>query len=41
MRLHAGPGGEDLTPREVAELQAALTAWLRHQRDPGTGAGAR
>ncbi|GLX21479.1 hypothetical protein [Streptomyces lavendulae] len=41
VRLHAGPGGEDLTHREVAELQAALTAWLRHQRGPGTGAGAR
>ncbi|MFF5705300.1 hypothetical protein ACFY7H_22780 [Streptomyces sp. NPDC012794] len=41
VRLHAGAVGEDLTHREVAELQAALTAWLRHQRRPGTGAGAR
>ncbi|AZM87331.1 hypothetical protein [Streptomyces sp. W1SF4] len=41
VRLHAGPGGADLTHREVAELQAALTAWLRHQRGPGAGARAR
>ncbi|WP_405982695.1 hypothetical protein [Streptomyces sp. NBC_00158] len=41
VRLHAGPAGEQLSHREVAELQAALTAWLRHHRGPGTGAGAR
>ncbi|MEV7416600.1 hypothetical protein [Streptomyces sp. NPDC089919] len=34
VRLHVGPAGENLTPREVADLQAALSAWLRHQRQP-------
>ncbi|MEU8436612.1 hypothetical protein AB0F18_27640 [Streptomyces sp. NPDC029216] len=34
VRLHVGPVGEELTHREVAELQAALTAWLRHRRHP-------
>ncbi|MCY0929442.1 hypothetical protein OTB20_25230 [Streptomyces sp. H27-H1] len=29
VRLHVGPSGEDLTPREIADLQAALAAWLR------------
>lgn len=32
VRLHAGTTSETLDPREVAELQAALTAWLRHQQ---------
>ncbi|KIF02741.1 hypothetical protein PL81_28195, partial [Streptomyces sp. RSD-27] len=41
VRLNVGPAGEDLSHREVAELQAALTAWLRHQRRPGAGSGAR
>ncbi|GAA0289093.1 hypothetical protein GCM10010302_29270 [Streptomyces polychromogenes] len=42
VRLSVGHVGEDLTHREVAELQAALTAWLRHRRRPGTaGSGTR
>ncbi|MEU3405140.1 hypothetical protein ABZ766_14540 [Streptomyces sp. NPDC006670] len=41
VRLRVGRTGEDLTPGEVAELQAALTAWLRHQRRPGAGSAAR
>ncbi|RKT02552.1 hypothetical protein BX286_0460 [Streptomyces sp. 3211.6] len=41
VRLRVGRAGEDLTPGEVAELQAALTAWLRHQRRPGAGSAAR
>ncbi|MCF3180535.1 hypothetical protein IPZ70_11400 [Streptomyces polychromogenes] len=41
VRLRVGQAGEDLTPREVAELQAALTAWLRHQGRPGAGSAAR
>ncbi|MFE9636324.1 hypothetical protein [Streptomyces sp. NPDC006463] len=38
VRLHVGTVGEDLTHRQVAELQAALTAWLRHQQRTPTGA---
>ncbi|MEV6582715.1 hypothetical protein AB0M92_31650 [Streptomyces sp. NPDC051582] len=39
VRLRAGTTSEDLDPREVAELQAALTAWLRHrQRTKSAGA---
>ncbi|MER6215407.1 hypothetical protein ABT213_15230 [Streptomyces sp. NPDC001674] len=37
VRLHVGRVGEDLSPGEVAELQAALTAWLRHRQAPRTG----
>ncbi|MFD0268040.1 hypothetical protein ACFVGY_15880 [Streptomyces sp. NPDC127106] len=29
VRLHVGPAGEALTRQEVADLQAALSAWLR------------
>ncbi|MFJ9644058.1 hypothetical protein ACWEPM_16935 [Streptomyces sp. NPDC004244] len=29
VRLHVGPSGEALTRQEVADLQAALSAWLR------------
>ncbi|WP_051795144.1 hypothetical protein [Streptomyces sp. NRRL S-87] len=35
VRLHAGPVGADLSHREVADLQAALTAWLRHRGPRG------
>ncbi|MFH7599690.1 hypothetical protein WDV06_32010 [Streptomyces racemochromogenes] len=41
VRLNVGRVGETLSHREVAELQAALTAWLRHQRGSGAGSGAR
>ncbi|MFJ8018387.1 hypothetical protein [Streptomyces sp. NPDC096339] len=39
VRLHVGTVGETLTPREVAELQAALTAWLHHQQRTPAGGG--
>lgn len=39
VRLHVGPSGEALTHREVADLQAALAAWLRLNPTPdGPGA---
>ncbi|WP_327258241.1 hypothetical protein [Streptomyces sp. NBC_01244] len=38
VRLQVGAGGEALAHREVAELQAALTAWLRLNPAPGTPA---
>ncbi|WP_327359920.1 hypothetical protein [Streptomyces sp. NBC_01296] len=37
VRLHAGTTSQTLDPREVAELQAALTAWLRHQQSGPAG----
>lgn len=38
VRLNVGAGGETLTHGEVAELQAALTAWLRLNPAPGSAA---
>ncbi|MFD3681505.1 hypothetical protein [Streptomyces sp. NPDC058613] len=38
VRLQVGAGAEALAHREVAELQAALTAWLRLNPAPGTPA---
>ncbi|MFE5767011.1 hypothetical protein ACFQ7O_01390 [Streptomyces sp. NPDC056485] len=35
VRLHTDTANTALDPREVAELQAALTAWLRHQQRTG------
>ncbi|MFE7579587.1 hypothetical protein ACFU5Z_33050 [Streptomyces sp. NPDC057521] len=32
VRLHVGPAGEDLDRAEVAELQAALSAWLHYTK---------
>ncbi|MEU6060379.1 hypothetical protein [Streptomyces sp. NPDC047097] len=38
VRLQLGGGGEALSHGEVAELQAALTAWLRLNPSPGAAA---
>ncbi|MEU9235989.1 hypothetical protein [Streptomyces subrutilus] len=37
VRLHVGTTSQTLDPREAADLQAALTAWLYHQQrtEPG------
>ncbi|UUU37497.1 hypothetical protein [Streptomyces sp. NBC_00162] len=37
VRLHTDAASQTLNPREVAELQAALTAWLHHQQRTGPG----
>ncbi|MGP3690446.1 hypothetical protein ACTVZO_38105 [Streptomyces sp. IBSNAI002] len=37
VRLHVGTASRTLDPREAADLQAALTAWLHHQQSTRPG----
>ncbi|MFD4240531.1 hypothetical protein ACFWP3_02820 [Streptomyces sp. NPDC058525] len=39
LRLHSGTTSRTLDPREAADLQAALTAWLHHQQRTGRPGG--